>query len=131
MMRFIMTAAATAWLIGCASSSQPSQPEVASGQKLTAFQKSRLLGHYSTESGKSGFILDRTREPWRARFDGETQGCTLETSGGPGDTKHYACKEPKRIWLRVDGQSGEVLLFQGPNETQGVRVIRDADAEPL
>lgn len=103
--------------------------EVATGSTLTKFQRSRLLGHYSTEDGATGFILDRTASPWRAKLDGIEKVVRLEESNGPRNTREYRSAEPK-MWLRVD-EEGSVLLFEGPKQREGVRVVRDADAEPL
>jgi len=109
--------------------SSPESKEVASGGTLTEFQKSRLLGHYSTRDGASGFILDRTVTPPRAKLDGTDKVCPLAESHGPFDTKEYRC-EDKTIWIRVDGE-GNVQLFQGPKQHEGVNVVRDADAKQL
>jgi hypothetical protein len=121
---------------GCgsgASTPTPASPtsehEVATGSTLTEFQKGRLLGHYSTQDGASGFILDRTTTPWRAKLDGVAKIVNLSESGGPYDTKEYR-SDDKSIWLRVDAD-GTVVLFQGPKQTEGVRVVRDADAAQL
>ncbi len=105
--------------------------EIATGQTLTEFQRKRLLGHYSTRDGASGFILDRTVKPWRAKLDGVAKVVTLaETNEPRRGEKEYASAD-KSVWLRVDDGSGEVLLFQGPKQTEGVHVDRDADAEQL
>lgn len=105
--------------------------EVATGSTLTEFQKKRLLGHYSTEDGASGFILDRTVTPWRGKLDGVNKTVTLAKSNTPkrGETEYTS--DDKSIWIRVDDESGQVELFQGPKQTQGVRVVRDADAAQL
>jgi hypothetical protein len=124
----------------CSSATPPAQTqarpspsteerEVATGTARTKFQQRRLLGHYSTLDGGSGFILDRTDINVRAKLDGTSDVKILTAQGGPRQTKDYRSADG-HIWLRID-QHGEVLLFQGPNGTQGVEVIRDADAEPL
>lgn len=110
------------------SSGEPEKREVATGNTLTDYQKRRLLGHYSTEDGASGFILDRTVTPWKAKLDGTDNTVTLTESHGPRDTMEY---RGQGIWIRVDKESGDVQLFQGPKQTQGVRVVRDADANQL
>ncbi|MFO0634244.1 MAG: hypothetical protein U0168_15460 [Nannocystaceae bacterium] len=51
--------------------------EIADGQHLTEFQRAALLGHYSSYDGSSGFVLDRTAEPARARVDGDPTVHTL------------------------------------------------------
>jgi hypothetical protein len=103
--------------------------EVATGAEPTKFQRRRLLGHYSTFDGASGFILDRTGADVRARLDGTSNVKILTARGGPHQTREYRSADGQ-IWLRLD-QYGEVLLFQGPSQSEGVEVIRDADAEPL
>lgn len=107
------------------------ESEVANGTTLTDFQKKRLLGHYSTENGASGFTLDRTQKPWRARLDGTGKITTMEVSNTPkrGETEYKS--SDGAIWIRVDDESGEVLLFQGPKQHEGVRIVRDANADQL
>jgi hypothetical protein len=104
--------------------------EVADGQHLTEFQLTRLLGHYSTVDGKSGFILDRTQEPPLARLDGDEAIRPLTRRGSVYGAYELA-SDDKSIWLRIAEESGQVLLFQGPQQTAGVEVVRDADAERL
>lgn len=105
------------------------QSETATGSTLTEFQKKRLLGHYSTHDGATGVILDRTVTPHRAKLDGVDKVVTLEESHGPYSTKEYRSTDPP-MWFRI-GEDGDVQLFQGPKQTSGVRVVRDADANPL
>lgn len=47
------------------------------------------------------------------------------------ETEYKSDDRSVPIWLRVDNESGSVLLFQGPKEHEGVRVVRDAEAEQL
>jgi hypothetical protein len=108
----------------------PSPPEVADSRHPTQFQRRRLLGHYSTENGKSGFIFDRTVTPPKARLDGDGKIEPLSSRGSVQGAVEYVSGD-HRVWLRVDKESGDVLLFQGPEEHEGVPVVRDADAEPL
>ena len=104
--------------------------EIATGDGLTRFQRERLLGHYSTEDGRSGFILDRTVSPWKARLDGSSDVLILsEKRPGAYHTTEYL-SEPHRLWIRV-GEDGEVQLMQGPTQHEGTNVIRDAGANPL
>jgi len=83
----------------------------------------------ASQRGKSGLILDRRSEVVKARLDGSNEVKVLKANGGPNHATEYRSDDGS-IWLRVD-QHGEVLLFQGPAQTQGVEVVRDADAEPL
>ncbi|MCP4449503.1 MAG: hypothetical protein GY811_29835 [Myxococcales bacterium] len=104
--------------------------EVADGKNLTDFQKKRLLGHYSTYDGKSGFILDRTVDPPKAKLDGAPEVFELTRQGSV--TGAYELVNPStEFWIRIDEESGSVLLFDGPQQNQGVDVTRDADAEQL
>jgi hypothetical protein len=104
--------------------------EIATGNGLTRFQRERLLGHYSTEDGRSGFILDRTVSPWKARLDGSNDVLTLsEKRPGAYHSTEYL-SEPHKLWIRV-GEDGEVQLMQGPTQHEGVNVVRDAGANPL
>jgi hypothetical protein len=123
--------------IGCGGSAKPAasagdatKPEVADSQHLTELQKSRLLGHYSTEDGKHGFVLDRTVTPPRARLDGEKAYEELTEQGSVTGAVEYTSPS-KKIWLRVSKDTGDVMLFQGAGLTEGVSVVRDADAEQL
>jgi len=116
------------------TSTEPAKSkEVATGSSLTEFQKKRLIGHYSTVNGMSGFILDRTVSPWRAKLDGTNKVTTMYVSNTPKheETEYKSDDKSVGIWLRVDNESGSVLLFQGPKEHEGVRVLRDADADQL
>ena len=105
-------------------------PEVATGKEPTEFQKSKLIGHYSTLDGTSGFILDRTQDPWVARLDGTNENEPLVWQGAKHESTDYVSPNHK-VWLRVAKESGEVMLFQGPKEKEGVRVTRDANAKSL
>jgi hypothetical protein len=105
--------------------------EVATGNTLTEFQKRQLLGHYSTEDGASGFILDRTVTPWRAKLDGTGKTVTLKLSNTPRRGESEYKSDDGNIWIRVEDEGGRVLLFQGPKQHQGVPITRDADAEQL
>ncbi|HEY6727068.1 MAG TPA: hypothetical protein VI197_23705 [Polyangiaceae bacterium] len=107
----------------------PEDREVATGKEPTTFQRSRSLGHYSTLDGKSGVTLDRRTEVIKARLDGSNDVKVLAASGGPQGTTEYR-SDDGAIWLRVD-EHGSVLLFQGPEQKEGVEVVHDADAEPL
>lgn len=130
-MGLVGAVAAALALAACGNDKDAKSPsgEVASGSTLTEFQKSRLLGHYSTEDGASGFILDRTVTPPKAKLDGTDKICALQESHGPLETKEYRCDDHS-IWVRVS-ESGDVQLFQGPKQHEGVRVVRDADAKQL
>jgi hypothetical protein len=106
------------------------EQEVATGSTLTEFQKHRLLGHYSTYDGASGFILDRTVTPWKAKLDGAATVVTLRVSNHPRRDVTEYMSDDRSIWLRVD-DDGTVEGFQGPKQHEGVEVVRDADANPL
>ncbi len=104
--------------------------EKVTGRSPTRFQRARLLGHYSTYDGASGFILDRTHTPWRAKLDGSDTVVTLAAAGTEGsDAKDYVSAD-RSVWIRV-GDEGDVQLFDGPKQREGVEVVRDADADPL
>ena len=123
-------------LAGACAESGASQPanspedrEVATGKEPTTYQRSRSLGHYSTLDGKFGVTLDRRTDVIKARLDGSNDVKVLAASGGPHGTTEYR-SDDGTIWLRVD-EHGSVLLFQGPEQKEGVEVVHDADAEPL
>jgi hypothetical protein len=107
----------------------PEDREVASGKEPTTYQHWRSLGHYSTLDGKFGVTLDRRTDVIKARLDGSDDVKVLAASGGPHGTTEYRSDDGS-IWLRVD-EHGSVLLFQGPEQKEGVDVVHDADAEPL
>jgi hypothetical protein len=115
---------------GCGKTAAEKEPEVATGKQPTEFQKSRQIGHYSTLDGTSGFILDRTQDPWIARLDGTDANEPLVWHGAKHESTDYISPNHK-VWLRVAKESGTVMLFQGPNQHEGVRVTRDADAKSL
>ena len=121
--------ASSAASAGPAAPSQASSEEIATGDTLTEFQKERLLGHYSTEDGASGFILDRTVTPFRAKLDGTGKVVMLAESGGPFNSKEYRSADGE-IWIRIE-ENGTVALFQGPKQREGVNVVRDAGAKRL
>ncbi len=107
--------------------------EVATGNTLTEFQKGRLLGHYSTENGDSGFILDRTVTPWRAKLDGTNTVVTMTKTNTPrrGEEEYTSEDKDKTIWIRLNVESGQLLFFQGPKQREAVRITRDANADQL
>jgi hypothetical protein len=102
--------------------------EVADSSHPTELQQRRLLGHYSTIDGKTGFVLDRTVDPPRMRLDGDpyikilgvrpSVRCCIEYTAG-------------NFWVRIDKDSGEIVEFEGELQRDPVRVVRDADAQPL
>ncbi len=104
--------------------------EKTNGKSPTRFQRARLLGHYSTFDGASGFILDRTKTPWKAKLDGSDAVVTLGRAGTEGsESKDYVSAD-RAVWVRISDE-GDVLLFDGPKQKEGVEVVRDADADPL
>ncbi len=112
------------------SAGLPMEPEVATGNEPTEFQKSKMIGHYSTLDGATGFVIDRTRDPIVVRLDGTAVNEPLVFEGARLESIDYQSPS-KKVWLRVRKESGDVMLFQGPKEHEGVRVIRDADAKTL
>lgn len=121
------TSTAAASSESAATNAKPN--EVATGNTLTEFQKSRLLGHYSTYDGMSGFIFDRTGTPFMAKLDGVDKAMPLTESPSARGDKEYRSADHS-IWIRVD-EEGNVLYFQGPKQREGVRIKRDADAKQL
>ncbi len=102
---------------------------VANGVGVTTFQLRQLLGHYTTLDGKTGFVLDRTVDPPRARIDGDPYVKNLDVRPSIRCCVEYAAGG---LWMRVDKDSGAILEFQGSlQRDRSVRVIRDADAAPL
>ncbi|HEY3494608.1 MAG TPA: DUF4908 domain-containing protein [Polyangiaceae bacterium] len=114
---------------GAPQPAAPEEREVTTGNEPTKFQRSRQVGHYSTLDGKSGVIVDRRSDTVKGRLDGSSEIKVLKSSGGPHGSTEYRSDDGS-IWLRVD-QYGDVVLFQGPAQKEGVEVVRDADAEPL
>jgi hypothetical protein len=133
--RVVRAVLLTALALGCGGSgaSQPTGTteahEVTSGQTPTRFQRAQLLGHYSTFDGKSGVIIDRRGDVVKAKLDGSSGVKIMKPNGGPHGSTEYRSDDGS-IWFRID-EGGDVRLFQGPSQKQGVEVIRDADAEPL
>jgi hypothetical protein len=118
---------------GASGATQPASTgeahEVTNGQAPTRFQRAQLLGHYSTFDGKSGVIVDRRGDVVKAKLDGSNDVKLMKPSGGPHGSTEYRSDDGS-IWFRID-EGGDVRLFQGPAQKEGVDVIRDADAEPL
>jgi hypothetical protein len=106
------------------------EPEIATGKEPTDFQKSKMVAHYSTIDGTTGFIIDRTQDPIVVRLDGTAENEPLIWHGALHESIDYQSPS-KKVWLRVRKESGDVMLFQGPKEHEGVRVTRDADAKSL
>lgn len=105
--------------------------EKADSKHLTDFQKSRLIGHYSTEDGKSGFVIDLSDENApKARLDGDTAVKVLKKRGSVSGAYELVSDDHK-FWVRMNAESGDVMLFQGPKQHEGVDVVRDADADQL
>ena len=118
-------------ITACGKSAGPTkEPEVATGKEPTEFQKSRMIGHYSTLDGATGFVVDRTQDPIVVRLDGTKENEPLVWHGALHESIDYQSPD-KKVWLRVRKESGDVMLFQGPKEQEGVRVTRDADAKSL
>jgi hypothetical protein len=90
----------------------------------------RLLGHYAPKDGGTGFVLDRSVEPPRFRLDGTDQTWTLRRQTTRAGSFELVNPDGQ-LWLRVDEASGEVALFDGPEQAEGVAVTRDADGAPL
>ena len=51
------------------SAGLPMEPEVATGNEPTEFQKSKMIGHYSTLDGATGFVMWLT---WRSSIASST-----------------------------------------------------------
>jgi hypothetical protein len=114
---------------GGGSNGVDSSGVVSNGVGVTTFQMRQLLGHYTTLDGKTGFVLDRTVDPPRARMDGDPYVKNLEVRPSIHCCVEYAAAG---LWMRVDKDTGAVLEFVGSLQgARPVRVIRDADAVPL
>lgn len=129
-MRKVVPALALLTIAVTACAAPPAPAEVATGKEPTAFQRSKLIGHYSTTDGATGFIIDRTEDPIVVRLDGTTQNEPLVWHGAPPGGIDYQSPD-KKVWLRVRKESGDPMLFQGPKEHEAVGVTRDADAKTL
>ena len=87
------------------------------------------IGHYSTGSGLTGFVLDRLGTPIKLRFDGSDEILALTTEPAP-----YASMTLKRDdgagVLRIY-ETGRVLLFTDKLKDVSAQAHRDQDATPL
>jgi len=87
------------------------------------------IGHYSTGSGLTGFVLDRLGTPIKLRFDGSDEILALTTEPAP-----YASMTLKRDdgagVLRIY-ETGRVLLFTDKLKDGSAQAHRDQDATPL
>ncbi len=88
------------------------------------------LGHYSTEDSRDGFVLDRTAQPWLLQRDGTSVVIPLFESNRGTEWIEYRGGD---VWLRVytSGWDAGRVLYEGPNQREGVSSRRDADAAPL
>ena len=102
--------------------------ETADSVHPTRFQMSRRVAHYSTPNGQTGFVLDLTSEPARARVDGSAYVLELTPRRGSSGVVEYLAGS---YWFRVSEETGAVVLFAGPTTHGTTRVVHDADAEPL
>ncbi|WP_394836785.1 serine/threonine protein kinase [Pendulispora rubella] len=91
---------------------------------LTDFQRSRLLGHYSTYDGRRGFVLDRLGEPVKVRLDGDSTVHSLKERYSQWTWLDYLSEDGK-IEIRTKQDTGEVVKLNYAD------VVRDADARPL
>jgi hypothetical protein len=87
------------------------------------------LGHYSVVDGSAGFVLDQTASPPRLKRDGSDEIVELESKPAEGRSLVELVNDAADVWIRVDGPAQ--LLYQGPEHHQGMRTVRDANAEPL
>ncbi|WP_394847125.1 serine/threonine protein kinase [Pendulispora brunnea] len=110
-------------LVGAASARKPA-PSAKPARVLTDFQKSRLLGHYSTYDGRRGFVLDRLGEPVKVRLDGESTVHSLKERYSQWTWLDYISEDGK-IEIRTKQDTGEVVKLNYAD------VVRDADARPL
>jgi hypothetical protein len=102
--------------------------DVADGTHATEFQSSRLVGHYSTPNGRTGFVLDRTSDPPKIKMDGDAYTLVLSPRQASKGWLEYVAAN---IWIRIDEQTGRILSFTGPGMTDSSFVVRDADAKTL
>lgn len=102
--------------------------ETADSVHPTHFQMSRRVAHYSTPNGQTGFVIDLTSEPVRARVDGSAYVLELTPRRGSRGVVEYVAGS---YWFRVSEETGEVVLFAGPTTRGATPVVHDADAEPL
>jgi hypothetical protein len=86
------------------------------------------LGHYSSGDGLTGFVFDRTGAKPQIRMDGTSEIIELTPRGAPHGQTDLA-HGIQGVIIRV-GEDGQVTYFRGPRG-DSVRMIRDADAEPL
>ncbi|MBL8742312.1 MAG: hypothetical protein JNK04_14485, partial [Myxococcales bacterium] len=89
------------------------------------------LGHFITADGVTGFVLDRTRDPARIRFDEEAAvfQLTMEELRAPGaQYLGVSFLTPSGKSLVRVSKEGQIELSRG---TDIVPVVRDGDAEPL
>lgn len=86
------------------------------------------VSHFSTVDGGSGFVFDQNRKPFLVQLDGSTEVIELAERDGAYSSKEYTNKE-KGVWIRIYPNGR--ILFDGPDQTSGVDVRKDADAASL
>lgn len=90
------------------------------------------LGHFATEDGSDGFVLDLLAEPALFRRDGSSEIVRLTREGSVSGAYELRNDE-KNVWLRVYDEGWEAgrVLYDGPDQHEGVGTVRDRNAEPL
>lgn len=102
--------------------------ELADGSQPTEFQVQRLVGHYATLDGKSGFIFDRSTDPPLVLRDGDPFALRVAVA-----TNRRCCWDytAAGMTVRVERSTGRITWFADDAHPGGAPVVRDADAEPL
>ncbi len=120
-----------------AATASPSQPASAGSERPAPAplagpssqpEGALRLGHYSIVSGREGFVLDLTGRTALIAMDGSNRVVELSESAGPSDSIELR-NDSADLWLRITEY--HEVLFDGPNQHEGVYAVRDANATPL
>jgi hypothetical protein len=87
------------------------------------------IGHYSSNNGLTGFVLDRLGTPIKLRFDGSDEILALIPEPAPFDA--VTLKRDDGSWVLRLYPDGKVLVFSKNLPGGSASVIRDQDAQPL
>ncbi|MCE9521050.1 MAG: DUF4908 domain-containing protein [Alphaproteobacteria bacterium] len=99
------------------------------GADLRAFDREPpRIAHFSSEYSRSGFVLDRSGELAKLRFDGTEEILILRWQPAAGGDR-LLVRDDGEVVLRISGLGG-VTLFT-PENRKGIPVAPDGPAAPL
>lgn len=111
------------------ASAAPAAPPPASTDPKTS-PKLRL-GHYSSPDGTFGIVLDRLASPPRVRVDGTNDVWELALRRHAADEDLTFITPRADLTVTVSSRGSVSAYVDAPTGAREVRLVRDADAQPL